>query len=123
MKPKIIFVTGNKHKIEEVQKALPEFEIIGNKIDLPELQGDPEMIVREKVKEACKQLNCSVMVDDSAVYINAFNGFPGPYAADYAKTVGNEKTLKMIEGFEDRSAAMVSRAAYCEPGKEPIVFE
>jgi len=124
MSQKFLFVTGNKHKLEEVQKALPDFTISGEKIDLPEIQGwDVENIVRMKVLEACRQLQCPVIVDDTSVYIEAFNGFPGPYAADWQKVVGNERTLQLLRGFKKRNASMVCRAAYCEPGQEPVIFE
>ncbi|PIN73888.1 non-canonical purine NTP pyrophosphatase, RdgB/HAM1 family [Candidatus Woesearchaeota archaeon CG10_big_fil_rev_8_21_14_0_10_45_16] len=119
---RIIFATGNQHKVQEVQQALPQFEIIGRKLDLVEIQGKPEEIVLAKVKEAVKLCGEPVLVDDTSVHIDAFNGFPGPYAADYVKIVGNERTLKMLADFEDRSASMVCRAAYCEPGHEPVVF-
>ncbi len=119
----VIFVTGNSHKAEEAQNALPDFQIMRKSIDLPELQGDPEKIVKTKAEDACRQLKCPVVVDDTSVHITSFGGFPGPYAADYQKHVGNERTLIMLHHFNDRSASMVSRVAYCEPGHEPLVFE
>jgi non-canonical purine NTP pyrophosphatase (RdgB/HAM1 family) len=122
MKPTIIFVTGNEHKAKEVQQALPEFEIIMKKISLTEIQGTAEDIIRAKVVEATSALQQPVIVDDSCVHITAFNGFPGQYAADYCKTVGNKRTLTMLQGFTDRTASMVSHAAYGEPGNEPVIF-
>ena len=42
----ITFVTGNAKKLEEVRAILvgsvPGIEIVSQKIDLPELQGEPE---------------------------------------------------------------------------------
>ena len=122
MKPKIIFVTGNKHKLEEAQKALPDFQIIGQKIPLTEIQGKPEDIATAKAKEAASILNQRIIVDDTCIHLEAFNGFPGPYAADYCNIVGNERTLKMLAGFDNRNASMVCRATYCEPGQEPLIF-
>ena len=61
-KPTLTFVTGNKKKLEEVAAilaagpggagALP-FSLANAKIDLPELQGDPLEIAREKVSPGC----------------------------------------------------------------------
>ena len=42
------------------------------------------------------------------------------YADD---TIGEDGLLKLMEGIEDRSAYFKESIAYCEPGKEPIVFE
>jgi len=103
----LIFVTSNAHKAEEAQNALPHFTILKKSIDLPELQGEPEEIIRTKALEACRQLNCPVVVDDTSVHIKSFGGFPGPYAAYYQKHVGNECTLIMLHNFSDRSASMI----------------
>eukprot|EP00553_Chaetoceros_curvisetus_P010504 CAMPEP_0204612224 /NCGR_PEP_ID=MMETSP0717-20131115/329_1 /ASSEMBLY_ACC=CAM_ASM_000666 /TAXON_ID=230516 /ORGANISM="Chaetoceros curvisetus" /LENGTH=422 /DNA_ID=CAMNT_0051624221 /DNA_START=222 /DNA_END=1486 /DNA_ORIENTATION=+ len=54
--PTLTFVTGNKKKLEEVQKILstdgmiPSFQLTNEKIDLPELQGDPIEIAQEKCR-------------------------------------------------------------------------
>lgn len=62
----ITFVTGNQNKLREVSQILecgdgPEsehrFKIVSKKIDLPELQGEPDQIAREKCILAAKQIN------------------------------------------------------------------
>ncbi len=119
---KIVFVTGNQHKIDEAQAILPHFEIVGKKLDLAEIQGTPDLIVKAKAREAAALLGKPVIVDDSGVFIEAFNGFPGAYAANYQNTVGNERTITMLQGFDNRKIRYECRAAYCEPGQEPVVF-
>jgi inosine triphosphate pyrophosphatase len=40
MKKEIVYVTGNKNKLLEVQKILSnEFKVIHHKLDTPEFQG------------------------------------------------------------------------------------
>ncbi|KAL3634414.1 hypothetical protein CASFOL_021468 [Castilleja foliolosa] len=76
----VTFVTGNAKKLEEVRA------ILGNsipfrslKLDLPELQGEPEEISREKARLAAKEVNGPVLVEDTCLCFNALEGLPGPY--------------------------------------------
>ena len=62
----LTFVTGNKKKLEEVQQILGKdndqddqdlpYIITNRKLDLPELQGDPNEIAIEKCKLAAKEI-------------------------------------------------------------------
>jgi Ser/Thr protein kinase RdoA (MazF antagonist) len=57
----ITFVTGNAKKLEEVQCILGSgfpFKVKSRKIDLPELQGEPEVVAREKCRLAAMEVNC-----------------------------------------------------------------
>jgi ribokinase len=61
-KPTITFVTGNKKKLEEIKQILSKgtdipYEITNQKLDLPELQGDPVEIATEKCRLAAKLVN------------------------------------------------------------------
>lgn len=46
---------------------------------VPELQGEPEEISREKCRLASLQVNGPVIVEDTALCFNALGGLPGPY--------------------------------------------
>lgn len=48
-------------------------------LDLKEIQGTPEEIVAEKVREASKQVSGPVIVEDTCLCFNAWKGLPGPY--------------------------------------------
>ena len=80
--PKVTFVTGNAKKLEEVKAilstggALP-FEVVSQKIDLPELQGEPEEISAQKCVLAAKEVGGPVMVEDTSLCFNALGGLPG----------------------------------------------
>ena len=84
MKPIITFVTGNKKKLEEAKQILSTafdgrapFELTNQKIDLPELQGDPVAIAKEKCRLASEQVNGAVFTEDTSLCFNALNGLPG----------------------------------------------
>ncbi|CAJ1931786.1 unnamed protein product [Cylindrotheca closterium] len=128
-KPKITFVTGNKKKLEEVKQILENgeelpFELTNSKIDLPELQGDPFDIAREKCILAAKAVNGAVLTEDTSLCFNALNSMPGVYIKWFLEKCGHEGLNKMLDGFDDRSAYAMTIVAYAEgPDKEVMLFD
>ena len=51
-------------------------------LSVPELQGDPDDISREKCKLAAEAVKGPVCVEDTCLCFNALNGLPGPYMYD-----------------------------------------
>mmetsp|Transcript_32966 Transcript_32966/g.36748 ORF Transcript_32966/g.36748 Transcript_32966/m.36748 type:complete len:591 (+) Transcript_32966:37-1809(+) len=129
MKPLITFVTGNKKKLEEVkqilsnEEGLAPFEITNQKIDLPELQGDPVEIAKEKCRLAAKKVHGAVFTEDTSLCYNALNGLPGPYIKWFLDDCGHIGLNKMLDGFEDRTAYAQTIVAYTTgPDEEIFVF-
>ncbi len=112
LKRKIInFVSGNKNKLRELNELFNEhfkdIEINQLDIDLPELQGNPEEIVRGKLKlalEKAKNLKGPVLVEDTSLCFNAYGGLPGPYIKYFLKAIKQEGLYKMACAFDDHSA-------------------
>lgn len=122
---KIVFVTGNKGKFREVKDILATrgYEVIQNTDGYPELQEDDlEPIAAYGAKISAQRLGMPVMVDDSGLFIDILNGFPGPYSAFVEKNLGNQRILKIMEDETDRKAFFRSVIGYCEPGGEPLTF-
>jgi len=46
---------------------------------VPELQGEPEDISREKARLAAREIGGPVLVEDTCLCFNALKGLPGPY--------------------------------------------
>ena len=111
-KKKVInFVSGNKNKLRELNEIFNEnfkdIEVKQLDIDLPELQGFPEDIVRGKLKlalEKSKNLEGPVLVEDTSLCFNAYGGLPGPYIKYFLKAIKQEGLYKMACAFEDHSA-------------------
>lgn len=116
----ITFVTGNAKKLEEViailGKSFPR-EVISQKVDLPELQGEVDDICIKKCKEAAKHVNGPVIVEDTCLCFNALKGLPGPYIKWFLAKLGPDGLYTMLSGFEDKSATAVTTFAY-HPGGE-----
>lgn len=99
------------------------FKVVSVKIDLPELQGEPEQIAAEKARLAAKEVQGAVMVEDTGLCFNAYNGLPGPYIKWFLEKMGHDGLNKMLDGFDDRSAYAQCTFAYTPgPEYEPIVF-
>ena len=116
--PKMVFVTGNDHKRREVREILG-VELEGADPDVPELQAvDPAEVAAAKALAAHRALGSPgayVLAEDSGIMVEAWNGFPGALTKWLMGSVGNEGLLKMLSGFEDRSARSVCVAAVVRP--------
>jgi len=126
----ITFVTGNKKKLEEVKRILSSsdkplpFEITNCKIDLPELQGDPSDIAKEKCSLAAKQIDGPVITEDTSLCYNAYQGLPGPYIKWFLEKCGHEGLNKLLDGYDDKRAYAQTMVAFCTgPDKEVHIFD
>ncbi|XP_051129864.1 inosine triphosphate pyrophosphatase isoform X2 [Andrographis paniculata] len=113
----VTFVTGNAKKLEEVRAILGNsipFRSI--KLDLPELQGEPEEISKEKARLAAKEVNGPVLVEDTCLCFNALKGLPGPYIKWFLEKIGHQ-------AYEDKSAyALCVFSLALGPNADPITF-
>lgn len=122
---KIVFVTGNAGKFAEIKEILAAagIEAVQNKGDYFEIQADDlEPIAAASAKAAAEDLQIPVLVDDSGIFIQALNGFPGPYSRFVEDRLGNPRVLKLMENETNRGAYFKTVIAFCEPGKEPLTF-
>jgi inosine triphosphate pyrophosphatase len=122
-KLEIIFVTGNKNKFRECKSFLRDFHIIRKNIKIPEYQGDPSIVVKEKAKYAANKLKKPCFVDDTSLSFNAWKGLPGPYIKYFIEKLGVDKIPLLLAGFKDKRVKMICYIGYCEPGKKPVVFK
>lgn len=124
IKMEIYLITTNKNKVAEFKAVLePKHDVVQDSYDYPELRSDDPL---EIVKQAAKQLvECygkPVCVEDSGLFIEALNGFPGTCTAYVQKRIGNKGILKTMEGIENRKILYKSAIGFCEPNEGPIAF-
>jgi inosine triphosphate pyrophosphatase len=104
----IHFCSSNINKYNEVcaifNKELPDIEIRQINIEIPELQGEPEDIVMDKLKYAISKHEGPLLVEDTSLCYNALNGLPGAYIKDFLTKLGNEGLYRLVSSYEDHSA-------------------
>jgi len=117
----LYFVTSNEGKIKEAEMILA-IPINPWKADLEEIQSlDLEEIVKAKATKAFELVQKPLFVDDVGLYVEAWNGFPGPFIKYICEAVGNEGLLRMMKDETNRQ--LVAKAAIgFHNGKEVLTF-
>ncbi|PVU75819.1 non-canonical purine NTP pyrophosphatase, RdgB/HAM1 family [Sulfolobus sp. SCGC AB-777_G06] len=104
---KILLVTSNENKFREISEVAKSHGIKIEWLNIPkfEIQADNlEEIVRYSAITIYQVVRKPLIVEDSGLFINALNGFPGPYTNYVRRKLGLEGILKLLNGVEDRSA-------------------
>ena len=96
-------ITHNRHKYEEMRKIVPGLEML--ELEYPEIQADSlEKVVDFSLEYLVGFVEGNFIIDDSGLFIEALNGFPGVYSAYVFDTIGNRGILRIMEGMENRRA-------------------
>ncbi len=111
MSREILFLTGNRHKVEEVKPIAEEYgfrikQYPGFKFEIQ--SNDLAEIAEKAVLYGYISLGKPVMVEDAGLFINELNGFPGPYSSYVYKTIGIDGILKLMKNIDDRRAYFLS---------------
>jgi len=107
----IYFLTGNKHKFLEVKPIAEKhgFRLLQYSDEKLEIQSnDLIKIAKTAAFYAYIRLEKPVLVEDAGLFIEALNGFPGPYSSYVFKTIGCKGILKLMENIENRKASFKS---------------
>jgi non-canonical purine NTP pyrophosphatase (RdgB/HAM1 family) len=112
----LCFVTGNQHKLREVQ-ALLGLPLQHVELDVPEIQAlDIDTVVRDKALRAYERTGRAVLVEDTGLAVTAWNGLPGALIRWFLQTVGNYGLCRMLSAADDRSAVARTAFALCDSG-------
>ncbi|MEM2341283.1 MAG: XTP/dITP diphosphatase [Candidatus Bathyarchaeia archaeon] len=113
----IFFATGNINKFNEARRILAEYNIAVAmlKVKTLEVQDDNiENIAKISVLNISREINLPVIVEDAGLFIEALNGFPGPYSSYVYRTIGINGILKLMSGVKNRRAQFKSTVAFCD---------
>lgn len=125
---KIIYLTTNTYKFREAEIVLKDkygldIEIMNPDFEIYEIQAKTcAEVAAFSAKYAADKLTKPCLKSDTGLYLEALGGLPGPYNAYFDKQIGVEKFLSLIKNETNRKARLEHCFAFCEPGKEPIVF-
>ncbi len=83
---------------------------------------DIATIATHTVREVKSRIIGPTIVEDSGLFIECLNGFPGPYSAYVYETLGCNGLLKLLIGLEERNAEFRSAIAYTDDSMAPDVM-
>ena len=119
------FVTNNIHKFHEARRVFSEHKLATAMLKMRALEiqdDDLEKIAKVSVQDAVEKCGLPVIVEDAGLFIEALNGFPGPYSSYSYRTIGNKGVLRLMETFDNRDAYFQSVVAFSSPRETPICF-
>ncbi|MEM2816440.1 MAG: XTP/dITP diphosphatase [Candidatus Bathyarchaeia archaeon] len=111
----VFFATNNLNKFREACMVMREFNLAMGMLRVKALEiqsEDLEEIAKSSVLDAFEKCCIPIIVEDAGLFIEALNGFPGPYASYVYRTIGNEGLLKLMENVKLRKATFQSVVAY-----------
>jgi XTP/dITP diphosphohydrolase len=131
---RLVFATGNSHKLQEVQGLFKEGFALSCLKDVNITEDIPETadnLVDNALQKAWYVYNkCGIpcFADDTGLEVEALDGAPGVYSARYA---GEEKDsmknmlllLENMKGKTNRNARFRTIIAYIDENEEEHIFE
>ena len=124
---KAIFVTSNEHKRREAAEVLG-VELERASPEVPEVQAlDVTEVAAAKALAAYEALGSPehpILVEDSGLVVEAWNGLPGAFTKWFVQSVGNEGLLRMLPPEANRLARAVCAVAVADGpfGEDVRVF-
>lgn len=119
----LLIATHNQGKLEEMEKLLAPFGIdvtSAKDHDLPEPVEDETTFIgnaRIKAHAAAKATGLPALSDDSGIEIDALDGAPGVYTADWAETPNGRDFVmamrKTHDLLEEKQASHPRTARFC----------
>ena len=122
----VFFATGNTHKFNEARCVLAEYNVAVAllRVKALEIQDDNiENIAKTSVMEAVERCRLPIFVEDAGLFVDALNGFPGPYSSHVYRTIGTRGILKLLKEVEKRNTCFRSVVAFCNPKESPKCFQ
>jgi len=121
---RIGLVTGNPHKLEEARGVLAgsPVELYLLKARKLEIQSDSlDEIALVAARAAYSSTLAPLAVDDSGLFIEALDGFPGPYSSYVYKKLGVHGILRLLGDSPNRRACFHTSLALIYPPLEVIL--
>ncbi|WP_299155009.1 non-canonical purine NTP pyrophosphatase [uncultured Tateyamaria sp.] len=119
------FLSGNPHKIREVEDILSgiDIEIVAVDYKISEIQTiDVPKLVHGKCIRAFQRVSQPIFVEHTSLKISALNGFPGGLTQVFWDTLQADNVSKLFGSLPDPTVVASTRIAFCD-GKRIHQFE
>ncbi|MCG2690027.1 RdgB/HAM1 family non-canonical purine NTP pyrophosphatase [Candidatus Parcubacteria bacterium] len=112
----VCFITGNINKVKECESILG-FKLKQIELNLDEIQAvEVAKVVEHKAKQAFSLVKKPVIVEDTGLYFEAWNGLPGALIKWFDETIGYAGLCDLLVS-ENRKAKAQTIIGYFD-GKE-----
>lgn len=117
-----VFVTHSEGKLTEVERIVGQ-RLKHSDIDLSEIQAvEVEDVVTSKAIEAFNKLRKPVMIEDTGLYIESWNGLPGALIKWFVEYAQEPGICKMLNEFPNRRAWAKTIVATYDGNSRPKTF-
>lgn len=122
---KIRFMSGNAHKIAEVQRILTPIgvDIVPVSKKIEELQTeDVESLVRDKLAKAFQAIGRPLFVEHTGLYLSGLNGLPAGLTQMFWDRLQADRFADLVAGLGDAKVTAKTILGYCD-GHKIHIFE
>lgn len=122
---KIRFMSGNKHKIEEVKRILAPVgvEVVSVARKIEELQTqDVDALVRDKLIKAFQEIGRPLFVEHTGLYLRGLNDLPAGLTQIFWDRLEAKRFANLVAGLGDAKVIAKTVLGYCD-GREIHLFE
>lgn len=106
------YVTTNEGKVREAREYMACEPL---EYDYTEIQADSlEAVAAHGAREAYRHADEPIIVDDAGLYLDDFEGFPGPYSSYVEDTLGVERVGRLARREDATRAQFRCVVAYCD---------
>lgn len=122
---RIRFLSRNENKIAEARTILAPLgvEVIPVAVQINELQtSDVEVIVRDKVLRAFGQIGHRLFVEQTCLYLDSLNGFPGGLTQPFWDTLKADRFSELFGKGDRCSVTAKTWLGYCD-GRQVYQFQ
>lgn len=108
--------TTNENKLREFRRILTNYEIVGKKLDIEEIQStNPHKVAQHKAMDAYRANDYNpILIEETSLSLMGLGGRPGPYIKDFAEEVEMRRMMAEVwlQGKDRRAIARVILAIY-----------
>ncbi|OEZ49266.1 Non-canonical purine NTP pyrophosphatase [Janthinobacterium sp. MP5059B] len=122
---KLRFLSGNKHKITEVQRIFTPVgvDIVPVSMKIEELQTeDVESLVRDKLIKAFEAIGRPLFVEHTGLYLSGLNGLPAGLTQIFWDRLQADRFADLVAGLGDAKMTAKTILGYCD-GRQIHIFE
>ncbi|MBI4210318.1 MAG: non-canonical purine NTP pyrophosphatase [Candidatus Diapherotrites archaeon] len=121
---KLLIATTNRHKVHEISHILAEYGVEVSQLDIeaqePDL-GSLEKIAEHKARQAYSNARRPLIAEDTGIYFDAYDDFPGVFAKRVFLGIGFRGLLALIRAADSKAARFRTAICYYD-GRAAKVF-